>query len=224
MWRILKAELDYHKRLFAGFVGFVILLGFYAANSFIEDLSPNYILFLMMFLLLQNWNTLRNKERRDFQIVQLPVSIGLIALARIVMIFIVFVMLVGPFTLMQFLLTRSVDYIHSLIGLGIILMGFSIYYIMRDQILLFLRKMGITQSKMRWGLAVSFLALNFLGIFFFIKTSKTGSPPVSLDALVQFIRFIKGARPQDLVKFFVPAITFACLTVISFSKRRSYFE
>lgn len=224
MWQLLKAELEYHKRIFPGFLTLVVIIGLLEINSFAEDLSKNFLFFLTMFLLLQNWNALRNKENRDFQNVQLPLPIRRIALERIIMIFAAFVLLVGTHVLLQFLLARDVDYVRPLIAFALILTGFSIYYLMRDLMVPVLRRFGLTKTKIKWGLVISMVAFNILGIFFFLGFSPSEEPPALLRIFSQFIRFVQGANASDLGNFFVPALIFAALTIFSFGKRKSYFE
>jgi hypothetical protein len=65
MWPLIKSEIDYHRRIFLAFFGFIPLLWIYATSPFIEDMPQGMLIFIMIFLMLQYWIIFRNKEKRD---------------------------------------------------------------------------------------------------------------------------------------------------------------
>lgn len=224
MWHILKAEFNYHKKIFLGFFGFLPFICFHAINPILEDLSANYLIFMLIFLMLQNWNTFRNKENRERQHIRLPLSIKKIALARIFMIIIPCLGFIGFYSLIYSLLAGPIDHIRLLISFSMILLGFSIYFIIRDLFLSFFRKIGFTKNRIVIGLVLIMLGLNLLGIFFFTRTTNTGAPPVNMELLAKFVRFLQGADMYVATKFIVSSLALASSTLFSFGRRRSYLD
>jgi hypothetical protein len=105
------------------------------------------------------------------------------------------------------------------------MLGFSTYFVLRDLLLDFLRRLGITKERMIMGLMLIAVALNVLGVYYFLKASSEGAP---LKAIRPFLEFLVGRSPLHsglgLTKFMALCGASALLTVITFGRQRSYLE
>ncbi|MFQ5824104.1 MAG: hypothetical protein ACE5JB_08635 [bacterium] len=226
MWSILKAEFNYHKKIFLGFSIFVPLLRIYATSP-IEDLPPNYLMFWMMFLMVQSWYAFRNKEKRERQLTRLPITMRKMALARIFMVIISSLSFIVFYAIMYFVLdpVKPVNQWIWIVSFGIILFGFSVYFILADLFSDFFRKIGFTKNTMVVGIALFMIGFALLGLFFSVTTSATGKPPIPIGPIIQFIKVNNPFGGEyGIAKFMVLSIVSACLSVVTYGHRKSYLE
>jgi len=224
MWHIVQSEIKYNRYLFAVFISMVPLN--YIALQMFQDI-PNFFLLILMFLMLQNWLIIKNKERREYRDIQLPMSLPQIGMARIVIIVTggVCVITLDYFINIIFSSKNAPLQINTLIYLGIILCGFSVYFIFRDLMLPFLRRIGLTKTRMIAGLMVMALIMNLLGVCAFFITKSSGKPPKLIEMLIYFI---KNYNPffgeYGLVKLVIFGICLSGLSVYTYMRRKTYLE
>ena len=224
MWRILETEFLYSKRLILGLLLLVLVITIQQIWPFVADLSASYLLFILCFLAMQNWTVYKNREHRDNLMTRLPVSSYILALVRILMLLLIWILFWGVFVLLCIVSSAELDLKSAMISIAVLITGFSIYYMIRDHLYQFFRVLGITAQKILFSVALLILGLNILGIFFFIRTSATGSPPVSLRFLTQFARYFKYADVAETVKITAVGTLFALLSLASYLKKNSHLE
>lgn len=134
MWHILITEFNYNKILFLVLFGLVPIIAYMAVYPLLEDMPTAMILFLVMLMPIQNWIIFRNRENRDRQHAHLPVSVVLRALARMGLIVILCAAMITIYCFIQFIVNpaRPVAFMGAVVAFGIILIVFSIYFILRD--------------------------------------------------------------------------------------------
>jgi hypothetical protein len=222
MWRIVRAELRYNRLNFLLFLAFASLGCIYGVYSSMAL----FIAWLMMFLAVNNWNAFRIKEKRDFQLAQLPVSARKIALARMMMIIIpglVFITLciainvaVDP--------DQPINIRVVMMLFGIVLAVFSLALMFRDR---FIGTKALKQGKaVIIGLGSLLLVANIYSFFVLRKLagSGRGEPP----RLVRTIAFLTKHNPStsniNTLVFLAVCLTLACLTIVTFGRRRTNIE
>ena len=82
---LIKSEINYSKILILILFPLIPILVF--LQTAIEDMG-NMALLAVLFILLQNWNSFRNKERREYRNFLLPLTARQIAISRLSIIFI----------------------------------------------------------------------------------------------------------------------------------------
>ncbi len=219
MWHILKAELSYHKKIFLSISSFIPVISFQAVYPVLEDLSANYMMLLLMFLMLQNWIIFRNKEGRTRQYVSLPLSTWKIAVGRF---FVITIICTGTwifYSFVVFILNSRIQLNHSrlLLILGIIFLGFSLYFVLRDLLFDTFKRIGLNRERLIVGGLLIMLGLNLLGVFFFMTPKSMGTPP---GKIISFIRYLKYDNP--FFECIVVGIILACLSVWTYNQRNSY--
>jgi len=224
MWRILKAEFIYSKWLILVYLLFVPLIAIQKVSPFLEDVPAAYVLFLLCFVTMQNWLVWKNKNRRDNHLARLPVSYLHLALARILMFVLIWAFFWSMFSLICGIFSAEIDLKSALIALAVLLTGFAIYYVIRDHLYEFFRTQGFTVQKFAFSLVLLMLGLNVLGIFFFIRTAESGTPPVSLDIMKTAARYFIYADNTETFKIMAVATMFVLISIASFLKKKSHLE
>lgn len=227
MWPLIKSEIDYHRRIFLAFFSFIPLLWIYATSPFIEDMPQGMLIFIMIFLMLQYWIIFRNKEKRDRRFVMLPVSLRRIAFARILIIMVagfayitIYRLLIGFFNPIEFVNSRKL-----LIAFALILFLFSAYFLSRDLLLVFFRKIGFNKNRMVVAATLLLLGFNLLGLGVMMNRNAADPAFINIKPVVMFFKtstlFNTG---PGITRLLGVNFLFALLTVISFRRRRAYLE
>lgn len=230
MWHIIITEFNYSKILFLIFFGLVPIVAYLAVYPLLEDMPTAMILFWLMLVSVQNWIIFRNKENRDRQHALLPVSVVLRALARMGLVVFLCTVIITIYCFIQFIVNpaRPVAIMGAMVAFGIILIVFSIYFILRDLLLFFLRNnrlFKLSKERSKTILIFLVLILNFLGIYYFLIGL---SGRMEASGLVRMIRFIKYdplfTTGPGIVRYMIGCSLFAGLTLLTYAGRKSYFE
>jgi len=225
MWRLLKTEFDYNKSAFWGALAGVIPIC--VLESLLEDLPSFYVIFPMLWYGMF-WIMIRNKEVREFYLVHLPLSRCKLGLARILIIILSSLLVLTFYELIHFIFNfrGSVNYpvsrINLVIYFAIVLFVFSVYLIIRDSTLFFLRTnrfFRLTKNQAKTILSFALLLLNVLFAFTFISRS-----PLFDKAF----RFLFHDNPfsdiNNVIRFSVISLALAVLSIVSYCRRKAYLE
>lgn len=227
MWTLLKTEFTYHRKIFLGFLAVLPLFWANAFTSLFEDVPQALWMFFIILMVLQIWNAFRNKEHRDRRYMLLPVSARGIAFTRILL-----TLLSGLGYILFYALGLKLFHPQEPISgasllkiCAILFAGFAVYFVIRDLFLPFFRAIGLTQKKIILGATLIALGLNILGILMLLRFEKTGSFPLPLKPLLNFIiRENPFAGEYGPGYFTVLCLAIISLTLFSFAHRKSYLE
>ena len=115
--------------------------------------------------------------------------------------------------------------ISPFVTVGFVLMGFSIYYILRDSLLYYLRQLGITAEKMITILVLVALIFNILGIVMFYQAKSGGAGAKMLGNIIEFFIVINPFKGENgPLTFFITSLFFAAGSVFSYRFRKAYLE
>ncbi len=218
MLNILKAEISYYKTSYFLMYAMLLLLSKY-----------NWLMGVMGYIVLNSICSLRNKELRERNLAVLPVSILSPAVVRIVIHTVPF-MLFTVVTFIALLLIKPSEWrlIEGLILVnGVMILMFSGYFILRDTSLEFFRKIGFTQQIFTKIVVILILAGNLLGIYTMMAMNRDWPNPA-----VDVIRFFRNDFPAynpfsgDFGSYFflLFSVTFALISVFTYTKRKSFLE
>jgi hypothetical protein len=223
MWRILKSEIRYNRVNFAVFLIIIPPVLVYAAYR--PSSTPFFIVWLMAFLAINNWNAFRIREKREFQLVQLPVSVRQIALARLVMVTGAPAVFMLFFALLYSVLSpaRGLHWRGLLTLYGLVVMIFSLAFIFRDRFLgTKLLKQGKIAIVALVGLGV---VANIYALIAFRRAGEAGrEPPAFLRALEYIIENNPSTTSLRTAAFLAASLAIAGLTIVTFRRRRTYIE
>lgn len=224
MWHILRAELDYNKKLVLGSLGFIPLICLFELA--VSSERQGYVL-LTLYGLTVFWNIFRNKEKRNRQQARLPLAVREIARARILTIVIAGVVADGLYYMTYFIFNfkRPEEAIKLLAYLGIILVGFSIYFVLSDLSGGVSRKLGVSKKSFKVALILLALGLQAMTVYAIIQTKAAGKPHVFLHYLDKVNMLADPpADDYEIVAFLILSLALACTTVFTYGRRKSYLE
>lgn len=223
MWRILRAELNYNR---LNFMIFLSLLPPVLVYSVLRSSSvPLIIVWLFALLAVNNWNAFRIREKREFQLVQLPVSVRQLALARLTMLLLAPAVFMTLYGLLQAVANPGAQVnTRVLITLyASLVLVFSLAFMFRDR---FLGSKLLKQGKIALVAAgVLLLAANFYALMIARRGLDPGSEP---PAIVRVLGYIFENNPSTTTMrtaiFLAICLGLAFLTIVTFSRRRTYIE
>lgn len=224
MWKIFKSEISYLKTYFI--LGVILVPVFFFLQTGFEDLG-NLPILAIIFLLIQNWLGRRTKEKREYKTYLLPVSSYAIAFSRVIMIIasaVVFILIYQ--LILVFLNYEPFRYNISLtLTLGIMLFIYSIYFILRDLLLYYFRRIGLTANRMILILSMMGIILNMLGIYVFIITKSEGKAPEVIGVIIEGFKKYNPFFIENGSEFFLLFSFFlAGLSLISYQRRAAYLD
>ena len=228
MWHILKTEMNYNKTLFIIALFLIPFIAIQVTYPVIEDLPVGMLVFVVMFLALQNWAVFKNKENRDYQQVRLPISNRQVAMARIGIVVLIGLIVCIIYWGFQLILKPQgpISYRSGLVPYGIVIAFFSIYFLFRDLLLNAMRNNRIfqfTRERSKTLLISIVLILNLLGFYFFFSAAKQ-----QLDFIGGIFRFFVHhplvTTPSGIFIWMASSLIMACLTIVTYRLRKSYLE
>lgn len=223
MAQILRAEIKYNLKLIVGFFLFLPVTWLLSFNTF-EDLSPNYIMFWLMFVMVQSWNSVRNKEIREYQHAALPLARNQVALARLSMVVVLSLVMIATHFIVIHVIQpgRVINFTTVMLPFSILLFMFSLYYLLRDRLLYFLRHNRILKITKERTMSLLMLMV-FLGMIFGMVAFM-----VRPTAIAQFVDFAIAHNPFSgkfgFEKFVTLSLVLSGLTIVTFNHRKSYLE
>ena len=223
MWQIIKSELNYSWWISALYIILTPALFLYL---YTEKDAPPFLVFLLMFIIAQNYVAFRNKEKRERLFAQLPVAFSRIALSRIFIILSFFFNIALIYLIFASLTDAgAADYLFPLItSICILSIMFGAYFILRDVFLQKFRDRGVRKERMKIFLVLLILAINVLLVLSFIQARNNDTPSV----LVSIIRFIENNLPftwqNGLWEALALTVVICGLSILSFLRRKAYME
>ena len=221
MWRIVRAELSYNRLTFLAFLVIMSMLSIYSAYR-----PTTYLMaWLMLFLGVNTWLAVRIREKRDSQLILLPVSENKIAMARILMILLPGAVFLGVFSLMYQAMdpARPLNFRVILMIYGVVVTIFSLALIFRDT---FIGTRALRRGKIILVVLVG--ALFLANIYTFLQARRAHDIGVDPPVFVRLIRYIEEHNPatSDLntAVFLLISFTLALLTVATFRRRKAHIE
>jgi LPXTG-motif cell wall-anchored protein len=221
MWRIVEAEIRYNRLNFIFFLALVVIVGLVTTYGPITHV----LAWMMAFLGVNNWLAFRTREKRNLQFVQLPVSAGRIALARLLMILLPVGVFLGLFSLMY----RATGP-QSQINIRVILMLFALVVSIFSIALIF-RDTFVGTKALRHGkviLVVLLSATAMLNFYTFMIARRVAGTNAEPPALIRLIRFVDQHNPStsntSTVAFLAIGLGLAGLTLLTFKRRKTHIE
>lgn len=222
MWEIIRAELRYTR--FGYFVFFATIPLLVLFNVMSADGERAYVIWFVMVMALNFWNAKRIKEKRDFQLAQLPVSRKDVGWARALMVILLPGAYLALYALVRGAFARTgfnLNHLAFMFGLTVLI--FSLTLIFRD------RFVG-TRSLMR-GKVMLIVILGVLfgaGVYTMIMTEDAadagGEPPAVLRAFNALIQNHPFGHPLSLPIFLAVSLLLVYVSVLTFQRRRTNIE
>ena len=225
MFHIFKAEFNYNRFALFGAISFVIPICI--LEAMLEDL-PHFYIIVPMFWIGLFWIMIRNKETREFYFVHLPISRCKLAVTRIGMIVLYSLIIMTFYVLIRFIfrIRGTANYPVSaqnlVVYFAIVIFVFSVYFIIRDLTLFFLRSnqfFKLKKEQSKTILLFAMLLVNILGVFALIMQ------PTLIGKIFEFfIHKNPFADVNNVIRFSAISLALAVLSIASYTKRKAYLE
>ncbi len=222
MWKLIKSDLEYQKNSIILFLGIIFFV--YIYNAFISPGNAEFMIFLMTFMMINSFITIRAREKRNRLHFHLPVSTNELGGSRILIVYVLSLLSVGVLFISDQLFQGQVSFqyqrITFMIAISIFL--FLLYFIFYDIFTSFFKKYG------RFFVMVGVIILALFMVLGFVvmkQTNATGSPP---GLLISIIDFIKNNNPftgrSGWIRFLRVILVLSFITIFTFNRCKSYVE
>jgi hypothetical protein len=227
MWPLIRSDISYHRNTFI--MLFIMVSAFFIFLQFSPE-KIDFMIFVLVFVIVNQINTYRIREKRDRQHTLLPLSARQIGMARLLVLLLPCAAAFMFYYLLGLIFTsgEAIESWKLVVLFGLTLLFFSVFLILQDIYYMFPRSrlMGLFgQSTHLMVFAIGMLVFMSLGLFAFMSMEKTGQPPA---ALVYTIDFAKKYNPFGgtfgIVRFLIFSLAFSYLSVLTFSRRKSFVE
>jgi hypothetical protein len=220
MWRLIKSEFKYNWINFSLFLAAIPLL--FLVQLRYRDIGASFFSFILLVLMINTWNALQIREKRDFQYIQLPLPIRRLALARILIVLISCAAFVGLFVVLHlaFLRAAPVNTRLFLTILGLVVSVFSLAFMFRDR---FLGSKALMRGKVVLvTLLAGTLLLNIMTWMAINQAKRQGSEPPGITRVFEFVeQHSPTASNLNTAIFLAVSLGLAYLTIETFARRRS---
>jgi hypothetical protein len=187
--------------------------------------SPHFLVWFMLLVAVNHWMATRIKEKRDFQLAHLPVSIGQIGFARLLLVVLTTVAFAGLYALIHLTLgpadKSNPKIIISLVAVAITV--FSLVLMFRDR---YLNTTALRRGKITIVVVLS--ATILLGLYAALTVDKAGTNQTEPPFLIQVIDYIFQHNPfahyTGVLLSLAVSLILAYLAALSFRRRRTHIE
>jgi hypothetical protein len=223
MWHILKAEIEYNKLNYALFLLLLVPVLTYGALR--ESAAPAFLAWLFMFLMVNNWNAFRIREKRSFQMVQLPVAARTVGMARLALLVFFSGSYIGIYALLHAIILPG-----SAIGGRIILSLFALTVGVFALALMFRdRFVGTRALKQGKVLLVVLLGLAVVANFYLLILARRAAESHAAEpGFVKVIEFAAAHNPTrtagGTALFVVICLGLGLLSAFTFARRKTHVE
>jgi hypothetical protein len=222
MWRIVRAELNYHKSIFLPFLGLIPALIVFEMRGPVERIHPMFLIWMLLFLPVNTWVSLRAKDKRELQYMQLPVAAWQIGMARIAVVFAPALTSTAAYALLHVALVPGAPlHLKAFLASTLaVLFLYSIVFIVQDQMV---GSRWLKEGKV-WIMAL--LALMVLGnVYLLVITRRArgfrGNPPFFIAVLRYIFRNHPFSTDLSTAVTTCVVLSLAFLSVFSFTRRKT---
>lgn len=220
MWSLVRAELVYHRLLLA--LLFAVAMPLAAVQTAAMDdteiggivaLTPFVVAWALTSVIFES----RNRERRDRLLALLPVATHQVALSRLVM-------AVGPFALALLIFAAVREAISPdpqigallRIGVGLCLAVYGGVCVVQDLC------SAMTRRALKGRLAAALVFALVMGMGVFVATTRGQPHPILAWVFTAPIEFLRS--PQGQTRFLFLSLVLGFVSVITYSRRKSYLQ
>jgi hypothetical protein len=222
MWEIFKEELRYTR--FAYFIFAVMVVFFVLLEAMSEDGERLYVLWFVIVMALNFWNAKRIREKRDYQLVQIPASSRDIGGARALMT----VIMPAAYLVLYALLAGTIgrlgsQLVHLVFIYGLIVLIFALIFMFRDR---FVGTRSLQQGKIVLIIAIAIIFGGVLALMLAAdEAAETGAQaPSVIRAFDGVIRHDPLGNPLYVACFVAVSLVLAYASVITFQRRKTNVE
>jgi len=233
MWRVLKNEIQYQKIGFLVYSSFLLLIVLleierakmlFGEHRFLSASTLVFLKFWVCFMIMQRWTINVNQEKREHIFRILPVPLYQMALLRLVMMVVIGILMAG-ITYLTYALFNSFELFRIrsvIISVSALLFMYSAYFIFRDLLLAFFRRIGWTRQRLMPIIFLLLFGLNLLGLILMIQAKQQKGFLLPLGRMIDFvIQHNPFVGEYGLERFVGLTLIFVALSVVTFCRKQS---
>lgn len=225
MWRIIRAEVSYHKYLFLVFLALMPALVLHEKAGPTESLHPVFLIWMIVFLPVNFWVSLRAKDKRELQYSELPIRPVEIGAARIAVVVGSALVSTALYLLLHAIVAPSAP-LHAgafLVSTVTVLFIYSLVFIVSDRLV---GSQKLSDAKIWITIVLGFIVLGNVVLLMATRGARRagGEPPMIARALSYFFEHHPFSTSLHTTVTVCVVLTLAALSVFSFTRRRTQFS
>jgi hypothetical protein len=221
MWRIIRAEISYHRYIFLTFLAMMPLLIVYEAAGPVERIPPGIMIWMAVFLPVNTWVSMRSKDKRELQYVQLPVEVWRIGTARILIVLGSALAATAVYTALHlvFIPSAALHVKAFLVSAVAVLFIYSIVFIVGDRVV---GNRRLQDAKLWITILMGFMVLG--NVYLLIVTRRArlgGTQPAFIRAIDYVFKHHPFSSDLHTTVTICVVIALALLSIYSFTQRKT---
>jgi hypothetical protein len=224
MWSIIRAEVSYHKYIFLIFLALMPALIVYETIGPVEVVHPGIIIWMLVFLPVNTWVSVRAKDKRELQYMHLPVKAWEIGAARILIVLGSAVASTALYLALHLLFAHSAPlhlkvFLVSLLG---VLFLYSMVFIVMDRVV---GNKTLRDGKTWITILLAFMVLGNVYLLLLTRRARhtAGEPPLFLKLIEYIFKHHPFSTDVHTAVTICVVIALALLSIFTFTRRRTQF-
>jgi len=224
MWNIIRAEVSYHRYIFLTFLAFVPLLIVHEMMGPAERIPPAIVIWMIVFLPVNTWVSVRAKDKRELQYMQMPVKAYKIGMARILMVLGSALASTAVYLALHMIFAQSAPlhlgaFFASTLA---ILFIYSLVFIVGDRVV---GHRGLSDAKIWISIFMGFMVLGNLYLLLLTRRARRsgGEPPAFIRALGYVFEHHPFSTNLHTTVTVCVVAALVVLSVVSFTRRKTQF-
>jgi hypothetical protein len=225
MWRIIRAEVSYHRYIFLAFLALMPGLVLHEMAGPVERVHPGVLIWVLVFLPVNFWVSLRSKDKRELQYTQLPIPAVEIGAARIIVVLVSGLVSAALYMVLHLLVAPSAP-LHIkafLVSTAVVVFIYSVVFIVSDRLV---GNRRLSDAKIWITIIMGFMVLANLLLLVGTRSARRsgGEPPAVFKALSYFFKHHPFSTNVHTTVTVCVVLALALLSVFSFTRRRTQFS
>ena len=224
MWNIIRAEVSYHRYIFLAFLALIPLLVVHEMMGPVERIPPAIAIWMIVFLPVNTWVSVRAKDKRELQYMQMPVEAYKIGVARILMVLGSALASTAVYLALHMLFAQSAPlHIKAFFASTLtVLFIYSLVFIVADRIV---GNRALSDAKIWISIILGFMVLGNLYMLLLSRRSHRsgGAPPAFIRALGYVFEHHPFSTNLHTTVTICVVTALVVLSVVSFTRRKTQF-
>ncbi len=222
MWRIIRAEVSYHRYIFLTFLALMPLVILHEMMGPVERIPPVVLIWLLVFLQVNTWVSVRAKNKHELQYMQMPVPAWEIGAARIMVVLGSALASAALYVALHLLFARSAPiHIKAFFAVTLIVMFiYSLVFIATDRLV---GSRFMRDSKLWITIFLGFMVLGNVYMLFATRRLRRsgGAPPAFIRALDYVFEHHPFSTDLHTTVTVCAVIALSLLSIFSFTRRKT---
>ena len=222
MWRIVRSEVSYHKYIFLVFLALMPALILHEMHGPVERIHPALLIWMLVFLPVNTWVSMRAKDKRELQYMQLPVAAWRIGAARIVVVLGSALVSTGLYAGLHKVFVPDAPFHFNafLVSTLGVLFLYSLVFIIGDRVV---GSRTLRDSKTWITVVLAFMVLGNVYLLLVTRRARrsTGQAPFFIRAIGYIFEHHPFSSDLHTTVTVCVVIALSLLSILSFTRRRT---